>query len=597
MNSAVSISEDPRTRHFLSSLAGLALLMTSLACITLTSTTQAQTIPNPIVFSNYVIPADINQPVRGNLFRLDPNGSLTQLTFRTDATVRDPEISYDGTRVVFSMRIGADTNRWQVWEVSIDGTGLRKVSRDTTHNDLDPGYLPDGRLVFTTDRLRWSDGYENVPATQVAVMNADGTGAEVLKVNPAGHINPLLGSDGRLYMTQWDFHDRRRDFNDDEDETFDVNRFLLWQVYVDGSGLDHPSFGAHTIGDFTPGYVEIRELPTASGQFIGVLGSEDTQELTSFSAERLIFVPGNFLTFEGADLVKMVPQPNQNHDQPIFLTSEDDEPSGLWRAPLPLQDGRIVASRTPGVTEERGLPEPFELWIMDGDGSNKQLLFKENGQHCVQAVEVVARTPPVLATGQTRSQYPYAVINALDVNLRGGGDPQPNPAPGQAVALRVYREDVRTQNQHDQQLDDAGSGTDAFAEWSDPDTALLGTAPIHGDGSFAVVVPTDTPITWEVIDSSGQVIVRERFGTELRRGELRQCAGCHAPHDGTTGSTTNLALDSPTNLSGENIDLDGNGVFDLVESLCENNPGLCIPSLFSDGFESGDTSGWSANVQ
>ncbi|MCG8456022.1 MAG: hypothetical protein MI919_07050, partial [Holophagales bacterium] len=517
------------------------------------------------------------------------------LTQRGNVAVRDPEVSYDGQRVVFAMRAGADLAKWQVYEIGVDGTGLRRISKNASHNDMDPAYLPDGRIVFTTDRLRWSDGYENVPATQVAVMNGDGTAVEVLKVNTAGHLNPLIGSDGRLYMTQWDFHDRRRDFNDPEDRTFDVNRFLLWQIFVDGSGLDHPSFGAHTIGDFTPGYVEIRELPTAPGQFVGTLGSEDTQELTSFVAERLIFVPGNFLTFEGAELVKMVPQPDQLQDAPIYLAREEEPPHGLWRAPLPLQDGRIVASYTPDIMENRGLPEPFELWIMDGDGGNKQRLYQEDGQWCLQAVEVVARTPPAIATGQVRPLYPYAVINALDVNLRGS-DPQPHPAPGQAVELRVYREDVRTENQHDQQLEPDVVGTDPFAEWNDPDTAFLGTAPIHGDGSFAVVVPVDTPLTWEVVDSSGQVIVRERFGAELRRGELRQCAGCHAPHDGTTGSTTNFALDSPTNLTNENIDLDGNGVFDLVESLCENNPGLCIPALFTDGFETGDTTAWSPDV-
>ncbi|MEM7352643.1 MAG: hypothetical protein AAF657_17725, partial [Acidobacteriota bacterium] len=289
-------------------------------------------IDNPLVFVKYEIPNDPQAVLRGNLYRLDPNGSVINLTNRNDVLVRDPEVSFDATRVVFAMRIGPDTATWQVYEVGINGSGLRRVSQDGTYNDMDPGYLPDGRILLTTDRLRWSDGYENVPTAQLAVMAADGSGVEVLKVNTAGHLNPVLGADGMIYMTQWDFHDRRLTMDDEHDEAFDVNRFLLWKVFADGSGLDHPLFGAHTLEDFTPGYVEVRERPDVPGTFVGTFGSEDTQELSSFSPDRLIFVPGDFHTFEGAQLVLMEPQPNQNEDQVIELT-----PTGRWRG------GRVLA--------------------------------------------------------------------------------------------------------------------------------------------------------------------------------------------------------------------------------------------------------------
>ena len=547
-------------------------------------------IHHPLVFVKYSIPDDPEAVLRGNLYRLDPDGTVADLTGRNDVLVRDPEVSFDASRVVFAMRVGPDTATWQVWEVGVDGSGLRLISRDAAHNDMDPSYLPDGRILFTTDRLRWSDGYENVPAAQLAVMAADGTGVEVLKVNTAGHLNPVLGSDGMIYMTQWDFHDRRTTL-DEEHEELDVNRFLLWRVFADGSGLDHPAFGAHTLEDFTPGYVEVRERPSAPGTFVATFGSEDTQELTSFVPDRLIFVPGNFHTFEGARLVLMEPQADQNDDEIVELAGDEE---GFWRSPLPLADGRIVASFSPGELEERDGPLPFELWIMDGDGSNRELLYRDPDLWSFQAVEAIARTPPMLASGEMKPLYPYAIINAFDVTHREE-DQQGVPAPGQVTAIRLLREDVRTPNTHDLQLE--GSGTGAFLAWDDPDTEPIGTAPVAADDSFAVVVPVDTPLTWELLDTAGNVVVRERFGTELRAGEVRQCAGCHAPHDGTVGSTTNLALDSPTNLSGQNVDLDGNGVVDLLEGLCETMPQFCTSSaIFADGFESGGTGRWSAAV-
>lgn len=543
----------------------------------------AQTsLENPLVFIKYRLPNSMRGVVRGNLFRLDPDGSTHNLTRRNNVAVRDPEVSYDGTRVVFAMRVGSDLARWQVYEVGVDGSGLRKVSKGASHNDMDPAYMPDGRIVFTTDRLRWSDGYENVPTTQVAVMNADGSDVRVLKVNTAGHSNPLVSSDGMLYFTQWDFHDRRKSMADEEDEDFDVNRFLLWKIFADGSGQDHPHFGAHTIGDFTPGYVEIRERPSAPGTFVATFGSEDTQEISTFHPDRLVFVPGTFLTFLGASLVSMEPQANQNRDEVVYLTTEgggedeEEETQPAWRSPLPLADGRLVASYSPGGLEERNGPQPWELWIMNGDGSGKQPLYKQPGQWCTQAVEVVARTAPQLQAGFMKPEYPYAVINALDVTLRED-DSQAKPALGQVTQVRVYREDARTTNTHDLQVDEDSTttATGAFKAWKDADTQLLGTAPVAGDDSFAIVVPADTPLTWELLDAAGNVVVRERFGTELRAGEVRTCTGCHAPHNGRQGATTNFALDSPTNLSGQDVDLDKNGIVDLFEGLCESQPSFC----------------------
>ncbi len=575
-----------RRRPFFNASICLALILTGGPAIA------GLPIANPLVFVKYEIPDDPQALLRGNLYRLDPDGTVTDLTGRSDALVRDPEVSFDATRVVFAMRVGPDTATWQVWEVGVDGSDPRLISRDPDHNDMDPSYLPDGRIIFTTDRLRWSDGYENVPTAQLAVMAADGTGAQVLKVNTAGHLNPVLGSNGLIYMTQWDFHDRRETMDEEHDE-LDVNRFLLWQVFADGSGLDHPTFGAHTIDDFTPGYVEVRERPDAPGTFVATFGSEDTQELSSFVPDRLIFVPGNFHTFEGAQLVRMEPQADQNEDEVFELTDPDEEE--LWRSPLPLADGRIVASFSPGELDGRDGPLPFQLWIMNGDGSGKELLYEDPELWSFQAVEVVARTPPAVAAGEMRPLYPYAIVNAFDVTLRED-DQQGVPAPGQVTEIRLLREDVRTPNTHDLQIDD-GSGTGAFDPWDDPDTAVIGTAPVAADESFAMVVPIDTPLTWELLDAAGNVVVRERFGTELRAGEVRQCAGCHTPHDGTVGSTTNLALDSPTNLSGQNVDLDGNGVVDLLEDLCDTMPQFCGAStVFADGFESGDTGRWSSAV-
>ena len=65
-------------------------------------------IPNPLIFVQYEIPEDPEEPIRGNLYSLDPDGTVTAITEFGDAAVRDPEISFDTTRVVWSTRRSAD---------------------------------------------------------------------------------------------------------------------------------------------------------------------------------------------------------------------------------------------------------------------------------------------------------------------------------------------------------------------------------------------------------------------------------------------------------------------------------------------------------
>jgi Tol biopolymer transport system component len=87
----------------------------------------------------------------------------------------DPEVSYDGKRIVFSMRCPASntatvdgtatgekacTGRWNLWEYTVGGTGaalargsFKRLTASTEHDDVDPVYLPANRgIVFSSNR-------------------------------------------------------------------------------------------------------------------------------------------------------------------------------------------------------------------------------------------------------------------------------------------------------------------------------------------------------------------------------------------------------------------------------------------------------------
>jgi len=62
------------------------------------------------------------------------------------AASADPEISFDGTHVLFSGKRKKE-DPWQIWEISTNGSNLHSIAPG--HDDLvRPLYLPDGRIVF-----------------------------------------------------------------------------------------------------------------------------------------------------------------------------------------------------------------------------------------------------------------------------------------------------------------------------------------------------------------------------------------------------------------------------------------------------------------
>jgi hypothetical protein len=54
-----------------------------------------------------------------------------------------------------------------------------------------------------------------------------------------------------------------------------------------------------------------------------------------------------------------------------------------------------------------------------------------------------------------------------------------------------------------------------------------GSTQLAADGSMAAFVPARRAMTWQLTDSSGNGIVRERFWVTFQPGEIRVCASCH----------------------------------------------------------------------
>lgn len=173
----------------------------------------------------------------GDLWIRYPDGSLKNLTaaagygspdtFQGDEAiaVRDPAVSWDGTKAVFSMVIGApafqyqyEEYRWQLYEITglepNDTPVISLVPNQSPYfNNIQPIYGSDGRIIFTSDRpingqlhlYPQRDEYELAPIVS-GLWSLDPVTGDLKLLNhaPSGDFTPIVDSYGRVIFTQWD---------------------------------------------------------------------------------------------------------------------------------------------------------------------------------------------------------------------------------------------------------------------------------------------------------------------------------------------------------------------------------------------------------
>jgi hypothetical protein len=199
-------------------------------------------------------------------------GELTQGM----AAIRDVEIAYDGSALVFSMRYPFDPNAdeedlptWNIWKYTFDGSVLERVIKsDLTAeigHDIMPKYLPDGRLIFASTRQTRSqavlldegkagfpamDEDQNEFAFNIHIMNDDGSGVEQLTFNQSHDLNPAPLGNGQVVFSRWDHAGANDEVN-------------LYRMNPDGSALEL-LYGAQSHATGTNGeivqFMQPREL-------------------------------------------------------------------------------------------------------------------------------------------------------------------------------------------------------------------------------------------------------------------------------------------------------------------------------------------------
>jgi hypothetical protein len=215
-----------------------------------------------------------------------PEHNITASITQGNGDASDPEVSYDGRKIVFALRcptsntstIGgaaACTGRWNIWEYDMSTGGyaggtLRRITNSTQADDVDPAYLPAGRgFVFSSNRQGTSstkqalgrtyfalDEYERERVFNLHTMAADGSAITQISVNQSHDRNPVVRPNGDIMFSRWDHVGGR-------------NHFKIFRVKPDGTDL-FVLYGSHSAGN---SFLHPRDMDPA-GQYRGFVSSD-----------------------------------------------------------------------------------------------------------------------------------------------------------------------------------------------------------------------------------------------------------------------------------------------------------------------------------
>jgi len=438
----------------------------------------------------------------------------------------DPEISMDGKKILFSMKTRRQA-RWHLYEMDVNGDNLVQLTDQDEGEDMDPVYLPNGQVLFSSTRPGIVDEYERraVSLLHVADRAPDGRLVNIRQIsfNQSHDTNPMIHSSGKVFYSRWE-------------HLGSPNKFPLFVMNPDGT-RPFVLYGNHSPRQSgSRVFLEPRELSDGGlvcsvmernsrfeGGAIGIIDISDSDDNITFITPDT----SPFRTGGGSQAIYKSPHPILDPTAP----ADRRERILFAMSPIPInQDGQ----------ENR---VDYGIYIMDKDGKNTRLIYNDPEYNEVDAVPVMPRadlpggepsvipTDPLVAAG-IQSGAETGFFFDANVYERAPNDGQMRPDPnfvnkdgsiGQVKWLRILEAIPMPISRNNR---GGPLGNTNFEK-----QRVVGYAPVRSDGSFTVEVPANRSLHMQTLDENGMRLVNQRTWVQVMPGEKRLCTGCHGSHE------------------------------------------------------------------
>jgi hypothetical protein len=455
----------------------------------------------------------------------------------TGGSYISPELSYDGKTVVFGWKSGPlmSTHTWNqeqcyhLFKVGIDGSNLTQLT-DGIWNDFDPCWLPNGRIVFISERR---GGYGRchgrpVPTYTLHSMKDDGSDITTLSYHETNEWQPSVDNNGMIVYSRWDYIDRD-----------DCIAHHPWLCYPDGrdprSWHGNYPVSLTTMDDAPAAFitktadgrwpdgrflrpeaeVNIRAIPK-SNKYVATATGHHTQ-----SFGELIIVDQSIRDDGKMSQVKGIT---------TSRTTWEDK-TGPWATAWPLSEEYFLASHNGDIVM---IDKSANLLMICPKSATPAANL--NGFKLIDPIPVKAREkPPAIATQtyegeREKLEHEPARLSVMNVNESD----LPFPTGTKIKWLRVIQLIPKaTIKINEPRVSAASESVCRMA---------LGVVPVESDGSAHFEAPVDRCLMFQVLDSNFMAVQSMRTLTYVHKGEHLSCVGCHEDKWKATPSVNPIAM-------------------------------------------------------
>ena len=411
-------------------------------------------------------------------------GKLTTLLDDPRGGIRDPQVNYEATKVLFSYRKGG-TENYLLYEINLDGTGLRPLTTGS-YDDFEPTYLPNGDILFVSTRCkRWV----NCWLTQVAVLHrcdANGQNVRPISSNNEQDNTPWPMPDGRILYTRWEYVDRSQ-----------VDYHHLWVANPDGT--------AQMIwyGNLHPSVVMIDAKPVPRSDKVVA-----------------IFSPGHGWREHAGPVTVVDVKGGPDATSHAKKISND----GPYRDPWAFSEDCFMAAVNASVV------------IMDSHGANQEIIRlpeadAKAGMTLHEPRPVMARQREPLIPDRIKPEEPVGRLVLTDIydgrNMQG-------IQRGEIKKLLVL-ETLPMPIHYTGGMDPISYGGTFTLE------RIVGTVPVEEDGSAYLELPALRSFFFVALDEKEFSVKRMQSFLTVQPGETSGCVGCHEQRTRTPRSSLKVS--------------------------------------------------------
>ncbi|MBN2139216.1 MAG: SUMF1/EgtB/PvdO family nonheme iron enzyme [Sedimentisphaerales bacterium] len=406
--------------------------------------------------------------------------------------VGDVDLHFDAGKILFSMP--GSHNRWQIWEIGIDGSGLRQVTPGK-YNDVDnydACYLADGRIIFDSTRC-----FQGVPCVgggntvaNLCIMNADGAAIRQLCFDQDHNWCPTQLNNGRVLYSRWEYSDSPHYFTR-----------LLFHMNPDGSN-QMEYYGSNS--PWPNSFFYAKPIPNEATAVVAVISGHHG---VARMGELVIFDPARGRQ-QADGAVQRIP----GYGKKVEAVITDQLVNESWPKflhPHPLSEKYFLTAMQPDASSLWGI---YLVDVFD----NMLLLREEPGYRLFEPVPVRKRLRPPVVPDRVDPARQDALVYLSDIYAGHGLAGVPR---GTVKKLRLYEYHYA----YPQMGGHINIGIDG--PWDV--RRILGTVPVESDGSANFRVPANMPIGVQPLDENGRALQIMRSWFTAMPGETLSCVGCH----------------------------------------------------------------------